>query len=337
MTTQTATIAHTNAPGQLRKMGLGEFDRFIELIETAFAEDQAREGRSFRDEIRSLDKLLPLLRVMFAVAPRLESYFYTLVWEVDGRFASAVTISRQGSDAQRWYIANVATHPDYRGRGLARTLVKAALDRIRAQGGRYALLDVRADNEPAYRLYRSLGFLHLETGTALKGEARPLTSPALPDGYALQPIAMTNWRTHFAVAQRLASPETRSVCPPTAKQFRPSWVGHNLETLLNRAQYIKVQMWAVEAGAQPIGLVTCRTRIGGSNPHHVHIEIAPDHLIAAPAALARAINYCVEQRSGAAHPMLLVLAGQPQDPIAYLRDNGFMPIETMHELGMNVL
>ena len=337
MTTQTATIAQANAPGQLRKMGLGEFERFIELIETAFAEDQAREGRSFRDEIRSLDKVLPLFRVMFAVAPRLENYFYTLVWEVDGRFASAVTLSRQGSDAQRWYIANVATHPDYRGHGLARMLVKAALDRIRTQGGRYALLDVRADNEPAYRLYRSLGFLHLETSTTLKGEACPIMSPALPEGYALQPIAMTDWRTRFTVAQRLASPETRSVCPPTAKQFRPSRVGRSLEALLNRAQHVKTQAWAIEAADQPIGLVTCRMRTGGSNPHQVQIEIAPEHLSAASAAIARAINHCVEQRSGVGHPMLIILAGQPQDPIAYLHDNGFMPIETMHELGMNVL
>ena len=177
---------------------------------------------------------------MFAVMPSMENYFYTFVWDVDGRFASAVTISRQGSDAQRWYIANVATHPDYRGRGLARTLVTAALDRIRTQGGRYALLHVRADNEPAYRLYRSLGFQHLETGTTLKGEAHPIASPALPDAYALRPISSTDWHTRFAVAQRLASPETRSVCPPTEKQFQNNWIGRNLQTLINRAQHVQI-------------------------------------------------------------------------------------------------
>lgn len=340
MTTQAATITQADAPGHLRKMKLGEFDRFIELIETAFAEDQAREGRNFRDEIRSLDQLLPLFKIMFAVSPSFENYFYTLVWDVDGHFAAAVTISRQGSDAQRWYIANVATHPDYRGRGLARTLVNAALDRIRAQGGRYALLDVRADNEPAYRLYRSLDFLHLETNTTLKGEARPLASPTLPEtpkDYTLRPSSLTDWHTRLAVAQHLASPATRSVCPPTEKQFQASWTGRNLQALINRAQHVKVQAWVVEAAAQPIGWVTCHARRSGSNPHHVQIEIALDHLIAAPAAIARAINFCVEQRSGAAHPVLLDLNGEPQIPIADLRANGFTPIETMHELGMNVL
>lgn len=337
MTTQTATTTQSDVQGRLRKMELSEFDRFVPLIETAFAEDQAREGRNFRDEMRSLNKLLPLFRGMFAVMPSLENYFLTLVWEADGRFAAAVTISRQGSDAQRWYIANVATHPDYRGRGLARMLVGAALDRIRAQGGRYVLLHVRADNEPAYRLYRSLGFRHLETGTTLRGDARPIASPALPEHYTLRPLSTTDWRIRFAIAQQVASPETQSVCPPTEKQFQDSRIGRSLQALIGRAQHVKLQMWAVEVADRPIGLVTCRARDGGTNPHRAQIEIAPDHLIAAPAAIAQAINFCVGQRSGAAHPMLIDLAGQPQDPIGYLRSSGFTPIETVHELGMNIL
>jgi ribosomal protein S18 acetylase RimI-like enzyme len=337
MTTQAAAITPQETAKHLRKMHLGEFDRFTELIETAFAEDQTREGRNFRDEVRGLQQLMPLFRVMFAVMPSMENYFYTLVWDVGDRFAAAVTISRQGSDARRWYIANVAAHPDYRGRGLARTLVSAALDRIRAQGGRYALLHVRADNDPAYRLYRSLGFLHLETSTTLKGVAQPIGSPALPAGYTLRSIAMTDWRTRLSIAQQLASPETRSVCPPTVEQFRASWIGRSLQKMINRAQHVKVQAWAVIAADQPIGLVMCRAHSSGSNPHQVQIEIAPDHLRITPAAIAQAINYCIAQRSGAAHPLLIDLNGQPPDPIGYLRDNGFMPIETMHELGMNVL
>jgi ribosomal protein S18 acetylase RimI-like enzyme len=337
MTTQTATITAQEAATHLRKMNLSEFDRFTDLIETAFADDQAREGRSFRDDVRGLKNLLPLFRAMFAVMPNLENHFYTLVWDVGDRFAAAVTISRQGSDAQHWYIANVATHPDYRGRGLARTLVGAALDRIRTQGGRYAQLHVRADNDPAYRLYRSLGFLHLETSTTMKGAAQPIASPALPDGYILQPLIMTDWRTRFGVAQRLASAGTQSVCPPTEKQFQTSWIARSMQALINRAQRVKLQMWAVAAADQPIGLMTCRAHTGGSSPHQVQIEIASDHLIAAPAVIAQAINYCIEQRAGATQPALIDLNGEPPDPIAYLRDLGFAPIETMHELGMKVL
>ena len=337
MTTRVSSLTLPNSSGQLRKMKLSEFGEFTALIATAFAEDQAREERSFADEMHDLHKLLPLFRVMFTVAPGLESYFYTLVWEAGGCFAAAVTISRQGSDAQRWYIANVATHPDYRGRGLARALVSAALDHIRAQGGHYALLHVRADNEPAYRLYRSLGFLHLETSTTLKGAAQPIALPALPREIALRTIAQTDWATRLTVAQQLASPETRSVCPPTAKQFQISPVGRSLQALIDRAQHVQIATWAVEAAAQPIGGVTCRAHRSGLNPHTIKIEIAPDYGHVTSVLITQAINFCAAQRSGTGHPVLIDLNGQPPDPIAYLRDNGFTPIETMHELGMNVL
>jgi ribosomal protein S18 acetylase RimI-like enzyme len=337
-----ATVTAQDRAEHLRKMKLSEFDRVTALVETAFAEDQAREGRNFRDEMRGIRKMLPVFRVLFAVVPSMENHFYTLVWDVDGQFAAMVTLMRQGSNRQRWYIANVATHPDYRGRGLARTLVSAALDRIRTQGGQYALLHVRADNDPAYRLYRTLGFLHLETSTTLKGVAQPIGMPALPDGYALRPLPTTDWQTRLTVAQQLASPETRSVCPPTAEQIRQSWFVRQVQALLDRFQRVKMQGWAVVAGDQPTGLVMCRAQTSGSSPHQIGIEIAPDNLSAGPGIIAQAINYCVEQRSGAPHgsaphPVLINLNGEPPDPIAWLRDHGFTPIETVHELGMKVL
>jgi hypothetical protein len=127
------------------------------------------------------------------------------------------------------------------------------------------------------------------------------------------------------------------VCPPTEKQFQSSWIARSLQKLINRAQQVHWRAWAVEAAAQPIGLVTCRAHTGGASPHQVQIEIAPDHQSVAPAASAQAINACTERRSDAAHPMLIDLNGQPQDPIDFLRGHGFAPIETLHELGMKVL
>ena len=52
----------------------------------------------------------------------------------------------------------VGVHPDAAGQGLGRTLMLAGLDRLRARGRTSAALYVEADNVPAVRLYRSLGF-----------------------------------------------------------------------------------------------------------------------------------------------------------------------------------
>jgi ribosomal protein S18 acetylase RimI-like enzyme len=55
-------------------------------------------------------------------------------------------------------IQNVGVTPAYRGRGLGEALVIQSLYGIRAAGLHKATLEVTADNYPAIRLYRRLGF-----------------------------------------------------------------------------------------------------------------------------------------------------------------------------------
>ncbi|HEY4100272.1 MAG TPA: ribosomal protein S18-alanine N-acetyltransferase [Gemmatimonadales bacterium] len=56
-------------------------------------------------------------------------------------------------------ILSVGTMPDRRRRGIGRQLLAAALDQIRAAGGRSAWLEVRVSNEPARALYQAAGFV----------------------------------------------------------------------------------------------------------------------------------------------------------------------------------
>jgi len=60
--------------------------------------------------------------------------------------------------ADEMQILDVAIHPGWRRRGLARTLLRVAFRRAAAAGARTALLEVRAGNQAALRLYESLGF-----------------------------------------------------------------------------------------------------------------------------------------------------------------------------------
>lgn len=55
-------------------------------------------------------------------------------------------------------VTNVATHPDFRRRGVGRALVSALLDYARREKFLRVTLEVRASNAPAIALYESLGF-----------------------------------------------------------------------------------------------------------------------------------------------------------------------------------
>ncbi len=69
-------------------------------------------------------------------------------------------------------VSGVCTHPDFRGRGLARRLSAAVADRIQARGEQ-AFLHAWKSNHAAISLYESLGFvLRTEVNVAELGQRR---------------------------------------------------------------------------------------------------------------------------------------------------------------------
>jgi len=56
------------------------------------------------------------------------------------------------------HILNICVHPGYQRRGLGEGMVYFLLDLARLKKARMALLEVRASNTAAYRLYTKLGF-----------------------------------------------------------------------------------------------------------------------------------------------------------------------------------
>jgi [ribosomal protein S18]-alanine N-acetyltransferase len=63
------------------------------------------------------------------------------------------------------HILAIATHPDYRGRGIARRLLDHVLEVARTTGCSLASLEVRRSNVPAIALYERAGFktVHVRT------------------------------------------------------------------------------------------------------------------------------------------------------------------------------
>jgi len=60
--------------------------------------------------------------------------------------------------ADEAHILNIATHPDFRRRGIARALLSFTLSRLKEKGVREIFLEVRRSNAPAQKLYHDFGF-----------------------------------------------------------------------------------------------------------------------------------------------------------------------------------
>jgi ribosomal-protein-alanine N-acetyltransferase len=57
-----------------------------------------------------------------------------------------------------WHVLNVTVHPRRRGRGVGRLLMEELFRRTERRPHADYTLEVRVSNDPAIRLYRSLGF-----------------------------------------------------------------------------------------------------------------------------------------------------------------------------------
>ena len=58
-------------------------------------------------------------------------------------------------------MMNIAVHPDYRRKGIAEALVTALIARLKEQGSTSLMLEVRASNKPARKLYEKMGFVQV--------------------------------------------------------------------------------------------------------------------------------------------------------------------------------
>ena len=65
---------------------------------------------------------------------------------------------RNPDGASRAWISNLTVDPDYRGRGVARTMLAAGIGHLRERGAASVSLGVDTDDPAPYRLYRSVGF-----------------------------------------------------------------------------------------------------------------------------------------------------------------------------------
>jgi ribosomal-protein-alanine N-acetyltransferase len=75
--------------------------------------------------------------------------------EEDGKIAAMLVLWLIEDEV---HIATIATHPDYRCRGIGENLMVEALTHAREEGAKYAFLEVRVSNLAAQALYKKYGF-----------------------------------------------------------------------------------------------------------------------------------------------------------------------------------
>jgi predicted N-acetyltransferase YhbS len=109
------------------------------------------------------------------------------VAEQEGQVIGTVTTTCYGSRLA--WIGMLLVHPEQRGRGVGRALMRHALDYVRTEGVVCAGLDASPAGEP---LYLSLGFRPVWALARWEASA-PKRTPLLPSNAHVQPVQEAHW------------------------------------------------------------------------------------------------------------------------------------------------
>jgi GNAT superfamily N-acetyltransferase len=190
--------AKTAEHPQMRAMNVfRDLPAVADLIEKCFANTMDGDGQRYIADMRRASLDDNFLRWTSHMAETASLPLTGFVWEESGSVVGNASLIPFRDKGKRIYlIANIAVHPDYRRRGIARILTQRAMQYGWDKKASALWLHVRDDNPGAIQLYSELGFQEI---------ARRTNWTAKPDIHLPKPdtdIQIVQRSAHFWPQQR---------------------------------------------------------------------------------------------------------------------------------------
>lgn len=156
---------------------LRDLPQVADLIELCFESSMDDEGQSYLQQLRRASGDQAFLSWAARMLDSTSMPLAGFVWEEGGRIVGNASLVFQTHQSVKIaMIANVATHPDYRRRGIGRALTESAMTGAAQKGAREFWLQVRHDNPTAIRIYTDLGFVERARRTTYNSRSGILAS-----------------------------------------------------------------------------------------------------------------------------------------------------------------
>lgn len=256
-----------------------DLDGLAHLIEQAFGEELSEGGEQVLRELRLLSRLGPLSLLAIGMGSEVDGLFNGYVWEQEGRVVGNVTLSRPTRHPTRWQISNVAVLETWRGQGIGRRLVEAAINLVLRRGGHTAYLFVRQNNPAAIHLYKSLGFVEVDRTTDLKFANRPsMTEQAQPLGL-LQRLQPQEAEALYGLASQAMGAGSRWLAPVRRRQFVRSVDERFFREIGALVSGERETTWGAFATGDRLraGLSLRATRLWNPKPHRLSLWVHPSY------------------------------------------------------------
>lgn len=243
-----------NPTSRIRAIRLREDLRQIaDLIELCFSQNIDPEGLEYIRHIRQTAANFSGL-ILDNTTPENSSLpFHGYVWLENNQIIGNVTlIPLRGKEKGSYFIANVAVHPDYRGRGIGRQLTERAVRHVREHQGVQVFLQVRDDNEVAIKIYRNLNFEEICRRTMWVYKPTNQHAYNSPSGLKITGREKEDWPQQKLWLESLYPKEIHWNIPIRLEKMEP-----NFTNWLTRLMFAEFQRsWAVRKNSKLIGTAT---------------------------------------------------------------------------------
>lgn len=297
-----------------------------DLIELCFRDTLDLEGRSYLRYLRRMARKNPVFRWASSLAEMVNGLPVSgLVWQEENRIVGNLSLIPLTQWRKHTYlIANVAVHPDFRGRGIARTLTTTALSYLRRQKVDTVWLQVRDDNPPAIHIYQSLGFEEVTRRTTWYCQQKPAPI-SFAEGYRLGQRLASHWADQARWLQRLYPEELRWNMPLRWRLFQPGLLGG-----LTRFFSLEIPIhWTIQRAGR---LLAVLSELDDGGPTIPLWLAAPEENQLDESAICALLIF-VAQQNGKTRPFSLNLpAGYASQAI---RSAGFNPQQTLIWMRIN--
>lgn len=289
-----------------------------DLLEVAFVEELGPESHAFLWEMRAAGYLGPLL---FFVGPL--TGYSGFVWEEEGRVVGNATLNRWD---QGYLVSNVAVHPDFRRRGIARRLMEVALDWARKKRAPWVILEVRPTNYPAQRLYENLGFATLDSSAEMR-LARPAKFLSVPGQVPVVEFRAEDWYHVYQLYRATLTPLAMQIVGREEQDFRPGVVPEWVSRLFLGREF---RNWAVaEEGEFRATLTLKASRLG--LPHRMEMMIHPQKRSQVERVLlTHALEFLAAYPKS---PLWVKIYPSYEEAVSVFRELGFLEVRILDRMG----
>ncbi len=247
-----------------------------DLVELCFNDTLDPEGRNYLKQMRQAAQHAALIGWANSLYPDGSMPPTGLVW-VEGDLQagnqrlvgnlSLIPINLQGKRGT--LIANVAVHPDFRGRGIGRALTIAGLEVARKRGVPAAWLQVRDDNPSAIHIYETSGFVERARRSSWVTTAEiPPGSP--PYGTSITSRQPTHWPQQKSWLTTLYPKELSWHLPLDWKALDPDLAG----SLYRLLTWYFPRHWSILQDDRLAGVITYTHSSGQTD--HLWLATPPD-------------------------------------------------------------